>query len=123
MGGSSWPAGSTQAGRRRAGELAGALADWAVDPSGDVNVAGVRAMVEGYRSVAGSLPPMDIASFRGHATGIMNYLDGLIYAATESSDVDERGHADRSVRHLLAHLSSRATYEQLLDAALVGARG
>lgn len=95
-------------------ELAGVLADWAIDPGGDVNAAGVRALIQGYRAEAGSLPPIDIASFRGHAIAIMNYLDGLIYAATESPNMDDREHADRSVRHLLAHLSSRATYERLL---------
>jgi Ser/Thr protein kinase RdoA (MazF antagonist) len=96
-------------------ELAAALADWAVDSNGDVNVAGVRAMVAGYRSLAGSPPPMDIAAFRGHATGIMNYLDGLAYAAMEAADVDDRVHASRSVRHLLAHLPSRDTYERMLE--------
>lgn len=102
-------------------ELAGALADWAVDPTGGVNAAGVLALVRGYQSEAGSLPSMDIAAFRGHAIGLVNYLDGLIYEATECPNMDDRDHADRSVRHLLAHLPSRATYELLLDTALATA--
>src|SRR5690606_8363478 len=85
-------------------ELAGALADWAIDPGGGVNAAGARALVDGYRSVAGSLPPLDLAAFRGHANSMLNYLDGLIAAATKTSDVDDWAHADRSLRHLLAHM-------------------
>lgn len=98
-------------------ELAGALADWAIDPDGNVNAAGARALVQGYRAQAGSVPDLNLAAFRGHAMSIVNYLDGLVYAATESSNVDDRHHADRSVRHLLAHLPSRTAYERLLDAA------
>jgi len=38
-------------------------------------------------------------------------------AATTAQD---RRYADRDVRHLLTHLPTMATYEQVLDAALAG---
>jgi thiamine kinase-like enzyme len=39
-------------------ELSDALANWAVNPGGGVNAAGARALVDGYRARAGSLPLM-----------------------------------------------------------------
>jgi Ser/Thr protein kinase RdoA (MazF antagonist) len=97
-------------------ELCNALADWAIDPGGGINGAGARALVRGYRSVADSLPPLDIATFRGAATSIVNYLDGLVNWALHTEDPDDQHHANRTVAHLLAHLPSRAAYERLLDA-------
>ncbi|MEU2199580.1 phosphotransferase [Isoptericola sp. NPDC019482] len=96
-------------------ELADALVSWAVDPGGAVNDAAAAALTEGYRARAGGLPALDLAAFRGSATGLLNYLDGLageVLAghAGPGSDVD------RSVAHLLTHLPTPRTYERLLDA-------
>lgn len=99
-------------------ELCEALANWAVNPNGGVNAAGARALLDGYRSVAGSLPALELAAFRGSAISIVNYLDGLLWIALHATDPDQRQHADRSVRHLLAHLPSRGTYERLLELSL-----
>lgn len=105
-------------GQPPAWELCNALADWAIDPDGGVNAAGARALVSGYRAAAaaGLRPSLDIGMFRGAATSIMNYLDGLVHQAMDAGDPADREHADRSVRHLLAHLPSRAAYERLLEA-------
>lgn len=98
-------------------ELANALMDWTVDPGGGVNTAGARALVEGYRATAGSVPTLDLTAFRGAVTGLANYVAGQVRFALDA-DGEDRRHADRSVRHLLAHLPTRSTLEQLLDVAV-----
>lgn len=99
-------------------ELAAALASWAVNPNGGVNAAGARALVDGYRSGAGGLPPLRLDTFRGAAIGLLNYVSGQVQSALDAGGTEERRFADRNVRHLLTHLPSRAIYEQVLDAAL-----
>jgi aminoglycoside phosphotransferase (APT) family kinase protein len=103
-------------------ELGGALQSWTIDPGGGINVAGARALVEGYRSEAGSLPALDLAMFSGAATSLANYVFGEVDQALTARDSEDRHHADRSVRHLLTHLPSRAALEQLLDVALAAAK-
>lgn len=98
-------------------ELGNALMDWTVDPGGGVNTAGARGLVEGYREVAGSLPPLDLAMFRGAVTSLGNYVSGQIEYAL-AADGEDRRYADRSVRHLLTHLPTRADLERLLDVAV-----
>lgn len=121
-GGSLVVAGWEQAGGQPpAWELADALRSWALDPSGEVNVAGAGAMVAGYRAVAGAVPQLDLAAFRGTATGLVNYVAGQVEVALEAPDGEDRRYADRSVRHLLAHLPTRASFDRLLD-AVVGSR-
>jgi Ser/Thr protein kinase RdoA (MazF antagonist) len=99
-------------------EVGDALMHWTVNPGGGINTAGVRAMVDGYRTVAGGMPPMDITMFSGAATSFANYLYGEVNMALDAADEEDRRHADRSVRHLLSHLPSRSTMERLLDVAL-----
>ncbi|MFF5216106.1 phosphotransferase [Micromonospora sp. NPDC000442] len=103
-------------------ELANALLDWAVVPGGAVNVAGARALLDGYRATAGTLPSLDLAAFRGAVTSLANYVSGQVGAALEARDDEERRYADRSVAHLLSHLPTRAVLEQLLDVATGAAR-
>ena len=99
-------------------ELSAALVNWAVNPGGQVNAAGARAMVDGYRARAGSLPPLRLEEFRGAATALQNYVAGQVDLALNASGEDDERYADRNVRHLLTHLPSLATYERVLDAAL-----
>jgi hypothetical protein len=94
------------AGLPPAWELAAALASWTVHPGGEVNEAGVRALLDGY----GTRPGLDLDSFRGTATAMQNYVAGQIELALAA------GADDRGVRHLLTHLPSRATYERILAA-------
>jgi aminoglycoside phosphotransferase (APT) family kinase protein len=99
-------------------ELSIALANWAVNPNGGVNAAGARALVDGYRARAGSVPPLGLDTFRGHATGLQNYVAGQIDLALNACAEEDERYAGRNVRHLLTHLPSRATYETVLEAAL-----
>jgi Ser/Thr protein kinase RdoA (MazF antagonist) len=101
-------------GQPPAWELANALLDWTVNPGGGVNKAGARALVDGYRARAGTLPELELGSFRGAVTGLANYVHGQVQEALAASGAEERRYADRSVSHLLAHLPTRATLEQLL---------
>jgi aminoglycoside phosphotransferase (APT) family kinase protein len=101
-------------------ELATALANWAVDPNGGINAAGARALLDGYRARAGSLPRLDLDSFRGAATGLQNYVVGQVELALEATGEEDERYAERNVRHLLTHLPSRATYERVLAAAQAG---
>ncbi|GAB3840700.1 hypothetical protein GCM10029963_09860 [Micromonospora andamanensis] len=103
-------------------ELANALLDWAVVPGGAVNVAGARALLDGYRATAGTVPPLDLSAFRGAVTSLANYVFGQVRDALDADDEQERRYADRSVAHLLSHLPTRVVLEQLLDAAVGAVR-
>jgi aminoglycoside phosphotransferase (APT) family kinase protein len=96
-------------------ELSYALANWAVDPGGGINAAGARALVDGYRARAGSLPPLSLATFRGTANGLQNYVSGQVDLALNAVGDEDARYADRNMRHLLTHLPSRETFEQLLE--------
>jgi Ser/Thr protein kinase RdoA (MazF antagonist) len=103
-------------GQPPAWELANALMDWAANPSGGINAAGARALAAGYRDVAGSLPALDLAAFRGAVNSLANYVSGQIHVALDAKTDEDRRYADRNMRHLLTHLPTRATLERLLDA-------
>lgn len=72
-------------------------------------------MVDGYRQVAGDVPDLGLASFSGAATALVNYVSGQVEWALYTPAGEDRHFADRSVRHLLANLPSRATYERILS--------
>ncbi|MFC0527417.1 phosphotransferase [Phytohabitans kaempferiae] len=97
-------------------ELANALLDWAVEPGGGVNVAGARALVDGYRATAGEVPALSLASFRGAVTSLANYVAGEVDTALATPPGEQRRYADRVVHHVLTHLATRSTLERLLDA-------
>ncbi|WFE29055.1 phosphotransferase [Solwaraspora sp. WMMD791] len=103
-------------GQPPAWELANALLDWAVAPYGRVDAVGARTLIDGYRRRAGGVPTLRLADFRGAATGLVNYVSEQVEAALAAGTTEDRRYADRSVRHLLAHLPTRATLERLLDA-------
>jgi hypothetical protein len=89
-----------------------------VNPGGGVNATGARALVDGYRARAGSLPPLSLDTFRGTATALQNYVSGQIDLALNARGEEDVRYTDRNVRHLLTHLPSRATFERVLDVAL-----
>lgn len=99
-------------------ELGDALTHWTVNPDGGVNAAGARALIEGYLAVAGALPPLGLWMFRGAVTSLANYVSGQLEHALSARDEQERRYRDRGVRHLLAHLPTRAALERLLDEAV-----
>jgi Ser/Thr protein kinase RdoA (MazF antagonist) len=104
------------AGQPPAWELAELLTHWAVDPGGGINVAGARALADGYRAEAGDLAPLDLAAFRGAATSLGNYVYGQVWVALGAEGEENQRFADRNVRHLLTHVPTRPTYERLLSA-------
>jgi aminoglycoside phosphotransferase (APT) family kinase protein len=95
-------------------ELGWALTHWAIGPDG-ANAAGARALVDGYRSVAGSPPPLSIDMFRGAVVSEANYVLGQVEHALCARDAEDDRHAARSVRHLLSQPSSRDNLELLLE--------
>ena len=99
-------------------ELSAALVNWTVNPGGGINAAAARALVDGYRTRAGSLPPLSLDTFRGMAIALQNYVAGQIEVALAARGEEDIRYADRNVRHLLTHLPSRATLERVLTAAL-----
>jgi hypothetical protein len=103
-------------------ELGDALVHWTINPGGGVNAVGARAMVDGYRAVAGSLPAMDLGVFRGAVTSLANYAFGQVQQAMHAQGEEDRRYAERSVRHLLSHLPTRATLERLLTVAFTAVR-
>ncbi|ROO59361.1 Ser/Thr protein kinase RdoA (MazF antagonist) [Micromonospora sp. Llam0] len=107
-------------GQPPAWELANALLDWTVDPAGQINVAGVRALVAGYQDRAGRLPALELASFRGALTSLANYVFDQVQAASardaDDPKPEDRRYAERSVRHVLSRLPTRTTLERLLNA-------
>ncbi|MDY7086274.1 MAG: phosphotransferase [Actinomycetota bacterium] len=94
-------------------ELATALANWAVDPNGGVNLAGARALLDGYRSRSGTTRGLRLADFRGTAVALQNYVEGQVELALDAVGDENARYADRNVRHLLTHLPSLATFEEL----------
>jgi Ser/Thr protein kinase RdoA (MazF antagonist) len=102
-------------------ELCDALVHWTADPGGGVNATGARALVDGYRATAGSLPPLDPTCFSGVATSLSNYVSGEVHVALEAGDPEGKRYADRSVAHILGSLPTRTTFDRLLDAALAAA--
>ncbi|WP_436533626.1 phosphotransferase enzyme family protein [Actinoplanes sp. HUAS TT8] len=104
------------AGLPPAWELSSALANWAVDPNGGVSAGGARALVDGYRSRAGSVPHLNLDTFSGTATALLNYVSGQVELAEKARGDEDVRFAERNVRHLLTHLPSRATFEHILEA-------
>lgn len=98
-------------------ELGWALTQWAVGPDGGANAAAARALVDGYRSEAGALPPLGMAMFRGAAISLGNYVLAQVEDALSARDAEDRRHTARSVRHLLAHPPARRNLERLLEFA------
>ncbi|WP_433042595.1 phosphotransferase [Dactylosporangium sp. CS-033363] len=105
------------AGLPPAWELSSALVNWAVNPNGGINAAAVRALLDGYRERAGAVPGL---SFRGTATALQNYVAGQIDLALAATGDEDVRFAERNVRHLLTHLPSRATFDELTAMSAVG---
>jgi aminoglycoside phosphotransferase (APT) family kinase protein len=97
-------------------ELAAALVNWTVNPGGGVNTAAARALVDGYRARAGTLPRLRLGTFRGAATALLNYVAGQVNLALHASTAEDQRYTGRNMRHLLTHLPTRQTYQQILHA-------
>jgi hypothetical protein len=93
-------------------ELCQALMTWAVDPVGRISAAGARALAVGYGSAVDLSPGM----FRGAVVALANYVFGQVQLALH----ERSAFHDRNVRHLLAHLPTPSTLEQLLEVSSAG---
>ncbi len=101
-------------------ELGSALMTWSMGQGGEgVSTAGAHAMIDGYRSEASVLPPLDMTMFSSGVAAWLNYLFSQIAAALAASQADDQRQLHRSVRHLLAHAPSRADLQGLLDTVMV----
>lgn len=103
-------------------ELADMLMHWTVDPNGRVNVPAARAMVDGYAAKASMVPELGLADFRGAVTSLANYVHGQVQVALAATEPEDRRFLERSVRHVLAHLPTVSTLEQLAAAAAAAVR-
>jgi Ser/Thr protein kinase RdoA (MazF antagonist) len=93
-------------------ELAFALQQWVLR-----NPTGARAMLDGYREVAGALPRLDLAMFRGATVSLANYVWGEVGYALAATTEADRQHGNRSVKHLLGGLPTRGELERLVALA------
>ncbi|HEY3060584.1 MAG TPA: phosphotransferase [Chloroflexota bacterium] len=97
-------------------ELGSALMAWAMGPGNEpLNVAAARALLDGY----GAHPPLEPAMFQASVAGWLNYLFGQASLALTTKHFDDWHHAERMVRHMLAHPPDPARLRQLLEAAPV----
>lgn len=94
-------------------ELAIALQQWVLR-----SPTGAKAMLDGYREVAGELPRLDLAMFRGAVISLANYVWGQVDYALAATTEADRQHGNRSVRHLLSGLPTRADLERLAELAV-----
>jgi Ser/Thr protein kinase RdoA (MazF antagonist) len=99
-------------GQPPAWEIGDALLHWTVDQRGRVNAPAARALVTGYAAVQ-PVPRLEPAMFRGAATSLLNYVYGEVETALDAADDESRRLGERSVRHLLTHLPTMSTVEQL----------
>jgi Ser/Thr protein kinase RdoA (MazF antagonist) len=84
-----------------------------------VNDDAAPAVIDGYQSVA-TLPPLNLAMFRGAAVCFVNYVADQVETAV-NAEGDDQHQANRSVRHLLSGRPLMPTPDGLqrrLDAAL-----
>src|SRR4029079_17809236 len=95
-------------GQSPAWELANALMDWAANPDGASATPAAGALAAVYGDVAGSLPPLELASFRGAVSSLANYVSGQIHVALDAKTDEDRRYADRNMRHLLTHPPAHA---------------
>jgi thiamine kinase-like enzyme len=93
-------------------ELAIALQQWVLR-----NPTGARAMLDGYREVAGKLPRLELAMFRGATISLANYVWGEACSALDATSAADRQHGDRSVRHVLSGVPTRSELERLVELA------
>lgn len=94
-------------------ELGIALQQWVLR-----SPTGAKAMLDGYREVAGELPRLDLAMFRGAVISLANYVWGQVDYALAATTEADRQHGNRSVRHLLSGLPTRADLERLVELAV-----
>lgn len=99
-------------------ELGGALHHWSLGHDRrSVNAVAVRALLSGYRDVAGTVPDLDLSIFTPAICGALNWTNGRISRALDTSNLKRQRRELPEVLDLLKHPLNVATYERILDAA------
>ena len=97
-------------------EVANAIVAWCVGPQRNAaDAQAARSFINGYRSIMGNSPALDLSCFTAEAAGWLNYAYGQIRCALDTADPDQRQFTHRNVRHLLQHAPSVAWFERVLD--------
>jgi hypothetical protein len=96
-------------------ELAYALVQWTTGP-GSPSLSAAKALVDGYRSVAGTLAGLEITSFTSLVASRLNYLARTISLALNPANPNHR-FAEAELPGLLARRLSVTDLERLLAAA------
>lgn len=93
------------------------LDSWCSKPDEGTNTAVAKPLLDGYKSVAGSVPPLDLSVFSPVITAWLNWLVSRMNYALQDEDADKRVSAEREVANMLAFPHGRERFERLLDAA------
>lgn len=95
-------------------ELASTLVHWSILGAKHVNRVAARALVDGYRSRAGSVPTLDLSAFSVAISGYLNWTHAQICGAIESPSAEEHEFAKSESKTLMADPLSVATLEQFV---------
>jgi hypothetical protein len=82
-----------------------------------MNESAAQALIDGYRRGGGVLPRLDLGIFQAAAAAWLHYLYFQAQAALSSSEVQQRGHLERMVAHMLNHPPALADLKRLLVGA------
>jgi hypothetical protein len=91
---------------------------WTSTPSGEINEAAAKAIIDGYSSLT-EVPPMEVSAFSPVITAWLNWLVSRMNWAL-GEDEDARSNAERELGHMLANPKDRRRFEHLLRAAGLG---
>lgn len=89
---------------------------WCAKPDEGMNEGVVKPLLEGYASVSGSLPELDLTIFSPVISAWQNWLVSRMNVALSGAPED-RINAEREVQSMLARPHDRSRFEQLLRAA------
>jgi hypothetical protein len=92
------------------------LDSWSALPDGGINEKAARAILEGYASVAGDVPALDVSSFSPVITAWQNWLVREMNVALGGSGRAQEI-AARELPEMLAHPKDRSRFERVLRAA------
>jgi thiamine kinase-like enzyme len=92
------------------------LDSWSSTPDDDINEPAAKAILEGYASVLGDVPRLDVSIFSPVITAWLNWLvSRMNWALGEAGD--GQANAERELAHMLEHPKDRNRFERLLRAA------
>lgn len=93
------------------------LDSWCAKPDEGTNHAVAKPLLDGYKSVAGSVPDLDVSIFSPVITAWLNWLVSRMNYALQDEDAEKRQTAEREVRNMLAFPHDCQRFQRLLHAA------